>query len=261
MYTSFIDDSGTDPKQPVAIASAILIPAKRLVALESEWATFVDKEGITDFHTSVCVSHNQKSQFANWDDIRVRRVLKRVQQVISKYSVKGFSVAIHKVPHDKKVPAQVRSAIGNNHYTYAVDGVLGWIYKWASERRVPMEYVFDTIDEKTQKVQRREIDRIMTNAEVACPGWFAGRYSFRKREDAPALQCADLFAWACYQRACEKIIEKPMSEIARECWNQFYEAKSRDWCRIWVAEPHTYQDLQKINVNFSRPVLRTSKPA
>ena len=259
VYTSFIDDSGTDPKQPIAIASALLIPAKKLSALESEWATFLDKEDITDFHTSVCVFHNPHTQFANWDDIRVRRVLKRVQQVIFKYSVKGLSVAIHKARHDKKVPMEAREVIGNNHYTYAVDGVISWIHNWASEREVPMEYVFDTIDEKTQRVQRREIDRIMMNAEEACPGWFAGRYSFRKREGVPALQCADLFAWTCYQKACAKITEKPLSPIAGECWDRFESAKSREWGRLWLAEPHTHQDLQKIRQNFSRQVRSTAK--
>jgi hypothetical protein len=260
VYSSFIDDSGTDPNQPVAIASAIIIPAVKLERLETEWATFLDKEEITDFHTSVCVFRNPKYQFANWDDTRVRRVLKRVQQVIFKYSVKGFSVVIHKVPHDKKVPALVRNVVGNNHYTYAVDGVISWVYKWASERGVPIEYVFDTVDRKTQKAQRTEIDRIMMNAEIACPGWFAGHYSFRKREDVPALQCADLFAWACYQRASEKIVSKPMSAIAGECWNRFYEAKSREWCNIWVAEPYAQQDLQKIKRNFSRQVRSSCKP-
>lgn len=259
MYTSFIDDSGTDPKQPIAVASALLIPAKRLIALESEWATFIEKEGIAEFHTSVCVARNAKSQFANWDDIRVRRVLRRVQQMIFKYSATGFSVAIYKVMHDKKVPTEVRSVVGTNHYAYAVDGVISWIYRWASGHGVPMEYVFDNVDEKTQKVQRREIDRIMMNAEVACPRWFAGRYQFRRREDIPALQCADLFAWACYQKACEKITEKPMSAIAGECWNRFHEAKSKDWCKIWVAEPHTYQDLEKIKSNYSKPVISTAK--
>src|ERR1700733_3532249 len=82
MYTSYIDDSGTDPKQLIAIASALIIPAIKLIPLQREWNTFLEKEGITKdgYHTSECVAHNSKTDFADWDDDCVKRVLARVRQ-------------------------------------------------------------------------------------------------------------------------------------------------------------------------------------
>ena len=36
-FTVYLDDSGTSPSQHVAIASAVIIPASRLLLLEREW--------------------------------------------------------------------------------------------------------------------------------------------------------------------------------------------------------------------------------
>jgi len=39
MFTVYVDDSGTDPNQAVAIASAWVIPGPQIIRLESEWDT------------------------------------------------------------------------------------------------------------------------------------------------------------------------------------------------------------------------------
>jgi len=61
MFMVYIDDSGTDPQQHVAIATALIIPATRITALDGEWKRLTEKEGFTDFHMSVCVARNEKS--------------------------------------------------------------------------------------------------------------------------------------------------------------------------------------------------------
>src|SRR5271155_4361077 len=37
MFRAYIDDSGTDPEQQVAIASMLIMPATRIPALDREW--------------------------------------------------------------------------------------------------------------------------------------------------------------------------------------------------------------------------------
>lgn len=56
MFTVYIDDSGTAPEQQVAIASGLIFPAKRMAAMEREWRSFLQKQGIEQFHTSECVA-------------------------------------------------------------------------------------------------------------------------------------------------------------------------------------------------------------
>jgi hypothetical protein len=42
MFTAYIDDSGTAPEQKVAIATALVMPAHRIIAFQSEWNTFIE---------------------------------------------------------------------------------------------------------------------------------------------------------------------------------------------------------------------------
>jgi hypothetical protein len=43
MFTAYVDDSGTDPNQAVAIASAWIIPGRQIIRLEKEWDTLKKK--------------------------------------------------------------------------------------------------------------------------------------------------------------------------------------------------------------------------
>lgn len=247
MYSAYIDDSGTAPDQLVAIAAALIIPAYRLPRLESEWATFLEKESITTkgFHTSECVAHNPKSDFAGWDDDRVKRVLARVRQIIRKYAVQAFAVSVDKATYDAAIPNDLRKAMGQSHYTLAFDGAGGFIRAWGIDKKVPMEYVFDN----TGKQQKKEIDRVMEHGEELYPGMFVGHYSFRNRKDVPSLQCADLFAWTVYQRSISYMHNKPISPLAEECWQQFSSWKNgeEDWAGMWFANrPRLEEWVQRV---------------
>jgi hypothetical protein len=89
MFSLYIDDSGTDPNQSIAIATALVIPAAQIIRLEREWDTLKQKHGFTEFHTSIFVARNHKSEFANWSEDQQKRLLSRVRQVSKKYGVRG----------------------------------------------------------------------------------------------------------------------------------------------------------------------------
>jgi hypothetical protein len=86
MFTAYIDDSGTDPQQQVANATVLIIPAARIVTLESEWNQLRKREGFSHWHTSEFVARNPKSEFANWDDPKHERVFRRVRELCKKYA-------------------------------------------------------------------------------------------------------------------------------------------------------------------------------
>jgi hypothetical protein len=52
MLAAFVDDSGTDPNQAIAIAAALVIPATRIELLDEIWHGFLSDELIPEFHTS-----------------------------------------------------------------------------------------------------------------------------------------------------------------------------------------------------------------
>lgn len=241
MFTVYIDDSGTDPKQRVAIAAGLIFPALRIKALEQEWNNFKSRYGFTDFHSSECVAHNPHSEFALWDDTKTSNVFRRARQIIRKYAVKGCCVGIQKETYDKVLPDELREIIGKSHYTLAVDHVCGFIRNWALSRNVPLEYVFD----ETGKAQKREIELVMDNGDTLWPGQF--RYMFRKRKELPTLQSADNFAWTCYQQSLQRIYAKPLTPIANESWEAFSNWGDENWCDAWFAtEPSLREWVQRI---------------
>jgi hypothetical protein len=84
MFTIYIDDSGSDPKQAVAVAAGLIVPAKQIPLLDNRWSSFKTTQKFTDLHASVCAAKNPKTDFAAWDDDKVRRVLNRACQITQK---------------------------------------------------------------------------------------------------------------------------------------------------------------------------------
>ena len=104
MFNVYFDDSGTAPDQRIAIASAIIVAANRKSALENEWKGFCDRYEITDFHASECASQNPKSQYANWDEMKVQKAFNRARQTVMKYGIHALSFAVTKKEFDEEIP-------------------------------------------------------------------------------------------------------------------------------------------------------------
>jgi hypothetical protein len=235
MFTVHIDDSGTDPNQPVAIATALIVPAARIVSLDREWKALTEKEGFPDFHMSECVASNKDSHFAHWGDDKKRRVISRVRQIGKKFGSQAISLAVHKADYDEVVPDELREFSGRFHYTWAIRNMIGQLDKWAKFKNVtlPFEYIYDWMDPKAQREAKAEIDTVMAQAEhLAAQAGLAGRYtnySFRRRQDIPALQCNDALAWTCYQYAQLAHLQTPLSDIAKDCWDDYFNHPGDEW--------------------------------
>lgn len=242
MFTIYIDDSGTAPDQKIAIASALIVPAKRITALHAEWDTFRAKEEFTDLHTSECVWRNPRSQFSKWDDPKVSRVLCRARQIAKKYGVQAISFAVNKRDYDEVIPEEWRETGGRYHYTWAVRRTVYAIESWCRERapNSPIEYVFDSMEEKKAKW---EIDLVMAQEESVRPGRYEGHYSFGKRQELPGLQCSDLIAWTCFQQSRLAFERTPITEWARVNLDDFLKHKINKWL---LAITTTKQHLKNV---------------
>jgi len=227
VFTIYIDDSGSSPEHPLAIASGIIFPAKQLRRLEAEWNSFLEREGIPGFHSSECLARNPHSAFVGWSDERVKRVFGRVRQITFKYSVKSFTIAIYKKDYNEVMPEEMRMRVGS-YYTWALSSVLGLAYDWAIRRDVPMEYVFDN----AEKVIRREIEDSIKYSESVYGDHFAARYSFQSRKEVPALQTVDLFAWTCFQQGRHVRVEHPIHPLAEESWRAYRNFGNAQWCMV-----------------------------
>lgn len=242
MFTVFVDDSGTDPNQKVAIASALLVPGKRFLALEQEWENLKEKESFECFHSSEAIARNPKSEFAKWDDGKLDRVLSRVRGISKKYGTRIFSLAVNKADYDDAVHPELKEAFGRYHYTWAVRSVVQFFAEWSDQRSgVPIEYIFDFMGSDSQKQAKSEIETVMKQAELLNPGRFAGHYSFRNRCELPSLQCTDLIAWSCYKFALHKYQNVPLNQFAKDSFEDC-ESKGDKW---FVPMTSTRQELAR----------------
>lgn len=235
MFTVYIDDSGTDPNQPIAIATCLIVPAARIVALDGEWNRLTEREHFPEFHMSECVANNKDSCFSEWDDNKKRRVISRVRQIGKKFGSQVISLSVYKADYDAVVTDELREFAGAFHYTWAIRNMIGILDKWARSKNLslPFEYIYDWMDPKAQREAKAEIDTVMAQAEhlaiqAGKPGRYTG-YSFRHRQEIPGLQCNDALAWTCYQFSQLAHLKIPLSDIAEECWNDYFAHPTNDW--------------------------------
>jgi len=235
MFSIYFDDSGTAPEQRMAIASAFIIPAAQLLALESEWRTLQTKQGFSIFHASPIAFKNKKEGYPDWSDIKRERVFARVRQISKKYSIApqgAASFAVHKQEYDDLVPDILKVKVGKDHYTFAIQEVLKMLDAWTKKRNV--EYIFDWI--KPSDPKRKEIEAVFEARGIKT-------FSFRSKDDIPGLQCADQIAWTCYQHALLEFFQKTPHPLAVLALNDYgHRLDEHDWLHaVTIRKPELRQ--------------------
>ncbi len=249
MFNAYIDDSGTAPSQRIAVASALLIPDRRILALESEWKTFLTKYQIESFHTSECVHRNSKSEFAAWDDAKVEAAVARVRQITMKYAVRAISFAVTKAVFDEEMPEKWKEFLCRDHYVWAIWHLLKLLRE---HQHSNIEFVFDYQEMKP----RAAIVKALRDMETYYPGRYTGHYSFRKRAEWAGLQCVDLLAWSRLAAARFRFEGTPMHHIAETSNQEYREFRNGDWLlALWINR----RDLHKWIQQYPVPHL-ASKP-
>lgn len=224
-FTVYLDDSGTDPSQAVACATALIVPAKRILAMETEFKRLRDQEQFSDFHASDCVNRNHTSEFSDWSKPKVARVIRRVRDITKKYGCQVFSFAVQKRIYESIVPDQMRCYAGQYHYSWALRHVLRFAQVWRHERRIsePYEWLFDWMEKRDKT--RKEIEDVMAQAEEeASQNGMAGEFKhfdFRPRKTLAGLQCVDLIAWTNYNFAMSRELNRSLGAHAEHTWESF----------------------------------------
>jgi hypothetical protein len=247
-FTIYADDSGTDPQSKVAISCCLIVPSRRIIALEAEWAALKEKESFSCFHASEFSARNRKSEFADWDEAKHTRVFARAREITKKFGVKCYSFAVHKQDYDEVMPAQFREFF-KDHYTWAVYYAIRLCARWRSAKKIvdPFEWMFDYM--KPSDIKRKEVERTMEMAEDMAifngrPGEYKN-FSFRERCDYSGLQCVDLLAWSCYQMALRAFTKKPYYSDAEIACKDFDEHMGGAWMDTITVKREDLEDFIK----------------
>jgi Protein of unknown function (DUF3800) len=263
-FTAYLDDSGTALEHPVAIASALIIPANSIEKLDAQWRRFITAQGIPDFHAAACAAKKSREKhYDNWDDKKKHHAFMRVRKFCKDFGVQVFGFSVYKKTYDEVVPESYRN-YGGDYYTWALRHVLAKIHEWKQARGIkePVEHVFDW--QEIREPVRDEIEDLV--------GQYSEFYKeplhhdFQKRKLVPALQCADLIAWLCFQLAMDNFHSKPMSPYADESLRDLETYKPsggkpalhRKWFQLATVERPKLQNWieSEIKVGRSMPLFQ-----
>ncbi len=235
-FTMYFDDSGTSPKNTVAVAAGWISRVSYWIPFEKKWeqAGKVRGEEFECMHMAEFVFGQKDSGFENWDLPKKKRVAGRLRALIKKFAFKGFALGLSKADYNAVVPAALRAQDGyKDHYTYAIRRVLGMIDVWRREQNLtayPIEYVFDWLERRDEK--RKEIESVFDRAAGEHEAFV--RYGlrvdgvhFKKKEDVKSLQAADMLAWLMYQWVLNEQEGKKINPIAIESFADFYKHKNK----------------------------------
>jgi Protein of unknown function (DUF3800) len=218
-FTVYLDDSGTAPDQPIASASALIIPEKRISELESNWNRFVKVQGISDFHASACAALKSKEkQYWDLDEEQKKHIFTRARQFCKGYGVQTFGFSVYKESRASVFSEDFRYYSGD-HYIWALRHILRNIEQWRKTRAIkePMHYIFDW--QEIGSDCREEIVDVM--AQMAEQYNEDIHFNFGRRKDIPGLQCVDLISWLSLQLGLNNFHNKPMEGLASECIKDF----------------------------------------
>jgi hypothetical protein len=248
LITTYLDDSGTDPANPVAATGGFIAPNFQWNKFTKEWraAMAVPGDEFACMHISECVAGNQKSEFRDWSLEKKRRVLKRLRGIIKKRASKAISMAISKDFYDTLIPDEIKKKTGNN-FTLTVMQTMAMVGRWRREQMLvePIYYVFDWLEPNDER--RRQLEELFENecergSALHDFGLVSGGYTFQHKEDIPPLQAADMLAWLSYNLAQHALDIKKINQLGGECFIDFKEYQKR---RKWLDAGYQTADQLK----------------
>lgn len=249
MFTIYVDDSGTDPNQKLAVASALIVPAIQIPRIDSLWQSFRKKEGFNYLHAAEIATRYRKEQFAGWDDAKARHVFHRARQITMKHSSAAYVFAIDKKTFDREAPPDWKGPGGENHYTWAFRTLLHQLINWHRNHNLtgPYEFVFDNATGK----DRDEIEMLMSQFDLEYPGWLEGHYSFRCKANVPCLQAADILAWTSYSLGLSFFFGSPQNQFALESMQDFRAYREGEWLTYLTYDQTRFREVVAADISDS----------
>jgi hypothetical protein len=257
--TVYIDDSGTHLGTHVAVAAAWISPVPTWIRFVREWENVKREYGFSCFHASEYFARNSRSEFANWDEEKWNKLIRRLSQLCFQRASVGLGVVVRRADYEELVPDEARLRMGKFHYTWAVRVLIGLIERWRENRtEEPMEYIFDYLsNDEGQREKRQEIEVLFEHFSdrpdsMKRYGMYRGCNSFKDRRVITPLQASDFLAWLVFQRGWYEVTDRiPPHEIAKTTYDDFTRTEkvyvsmaTREQIKEAVAQTSQYPEDQ-----------------
>jgi len=225
-FSLYIDDSGTAPEQSTAVAAGWIAKYPTWNFFNREWDKVrnVESRKFSTMHMASFVYG--KGEFENWDLDTKKTVLNKLFPIFHRRIHQGFGLGVIKKDFDEIVPPELRAQGHENHYTYAIRRVMGFIHKWRQDNHVQEEiqYFFDFMDKHDPR--RIEIEKVFTtigthDQNLAYYGLRRDGFHFLDKDGIPPLQAADMLAWTIYRAMQHEVGANQVNEIGKMAFKNF----------------------------------------
>jgi len=190
MFSAHFDDSGTDSKCRIAVASCYVGKVEQWDLLTKAWDEIRKQQNLQFeyFGTSDCFLG--RNDFDGWSPRKKDDLIRYLICLIHIRTRIGFSAAVIKDAYDSVLTGWKRRIAGETHFAFAVKDCLRQIKRWRDEYKVsePIEYVFDLMGEG-----KEEIEAILADLQKCDPesfGIYENGYSFKNKRLFPPLHGA-----------------------------------------------------------------------
>ena len=208
MITAYFDDSGTDQRSRIAIASCYLGEVQQWDLLAREWEDAKSRFGFEYFGMSDCLVGRERTSFEGWSWPQKDALIRHLIGITSLRARMGFSAAIIKDDYDAVVSGWKRRIVGENHFGFAVKDCLRQIRNWRRQYNIsePIQYVFDLMG--TGKDEIEFIFESFLQHDPEGIGVTEEGYSFKNKRNFPPLQAVDILAHQSYAHMRDCVIGK-----------------------------------------------------
>ena len=230
MFSAYLDDSGTAPDQPIALCVALIIPGSQIPNLERQWEAFRTKQGFDDFHASECAYSDKHKIFGSWSRDKRERVFKGVREFCKRFGVQALGFAVNKKTFDEVMPNELKQAIGDDHYSWAVRNTATRVEEWRKIRDIKesVQYIFDW--QEFRSPERLRVDAVMSQLSETIGERV--NHDFKSRKEIPGLQCVDFLAWVSLNLALDNFNQKPMHLFADDALKDLERFNGGRWYKV-----------------------------
>jgi Protein of unknown function (DUF3800) len=246
-YQAYFDESGSHAGSHVLCVAGYVMEKRQARKLSRDWMAVLHAKGLPYFRMSECAHGNGPfSRLSKSDRIAVA---KRVIEIIKGRTILGLAVTLNS--DEFRSLMQFHPLIGGP-YSFAAHMVLTGVNTWIERNNIQgkVAYFFEAGHES-----RPEANRIMAEIfshENLKNEYRYGGHAFVEKEEAPAVQAADLLAWQWYTDKRHEMEGRPRRKDCAsllEHWHvPIHIGRERliELSREWGLAPPERQTLERL---------------
>ena len=203
MLTAYFDDSGTSPKENVAVVAGYVGYSDQWGMFAAKWKELLDQSGIKVSHRSDMECFH--GEFASWTPDKRTDFVKKADKIIQKRTSMPVGSAVIKSDFEEMVPTRLEKHIGG-HFGWCVTEAVALTNSWANKinHKGPIHWVFEAGTTGQPRVNEM-LSRLYANTDWR-KRFRIKSWSFGDKSLLP-LQAADFVAYEAYKQIQNQILD------------------------------------------------------